>query len=190
MKTASLVLSVMALLGCGLLWNQNQNLSSELSKLEASIEELKSEKPSESTKPTTSTPVKREVKRSETRSRTDFGGIKGEKESKADPEKMDEKFQEGNERIIVAIKAFGEEKQIGSETIEDVIDLVVGNLSEQHEIRKSIATGETNREDGRSEVLELREAQNAGLSEMLGSEVADELISAIRSARMPPARGR
>ena len=210
MKNLGVILSIVSLLGCGVLFAQNRTLQAELETLNTKVEALSTQSKTADTKkpmmsmgmnPKISDQVERRSKRSErsqtrrsqTPSRTEEITTRAETEKpggKASAESIQAKYELVTERVSEGVDAYADEAGLSSADHEAIKTIVLDNLAEQHALRLAIQSGERDKSEGRDLFIALRTAQEEALLEVLDQDSYDALMVAIRSSRLPSRGGR
>ena len=207
MKNLGLILSIVSLVGCGVLFAQNMSLKTELKALDARIDELGTKRSLAATNGSSGTigsgsmAAGLDDRRAKMRERVQERQAQGTAASetrtestkpsstRSSSESMQAKHDLVTERITQAIDDYAAEVGMSSDLHEEVKEIVLDNMTEQHAIRLAIQSGETPREEGREALVALRERQETALQEILDDETYEALLTAMRSSRMP-SRGR
>ena len=200
MKQISLILSVISLIACGFLLVQNSQLRSDLDLVTDELKQLTDDKGAVAKKSVTQRGSKEsgddgqdvasKVRENANTRKPQGRPLASRSQAKpVDSEEilasMQQKQELITERVSAGVDAFADSSGISSSDHERIKSIVLDTLAEQHAIRLELQTGERDRSEGRELMLSLRAEQEEALLEILDQSRYDELMLAMREARVP-----
>ena len=200
MKQISLILSVISLIASGFLLVQNSQLRTDLDLVTDELKKLTDSKGVATKKSVTqatrkkagddSQEVASKVREKANTRKPQARPLASRAQAKpVDSEailaSMQEKQELITERVSAGVDAFADSSGISSSDHERIKTIVLDTLAEQHAIRIELQTGERDRSEGREVMLNLRTEQEEALLEVLDQSSYDELMLALREARVP-----